>query len=36
MKKITILTLLFINALSFSQTKKELDHKEIKKNVWLL
>lgn len=31
MKKITILTLLFINALSFSQTKKELDHKEIKK-----
>ena len=31
MKKITIITLLFINALSFSQTKKELDHKEIKK-----
>ena len=30
MKKITILTFLFINALSFSQTKKELDHKEIK------
>jgi hypothetical protein len=31
MKKITILTLLFINSLIFSQTKKELDHKEIKK-----
>ena len=30
MKKITILTFLFINVLSFSQTKKELDHNEIK------